>query len=285
MEIIDFHTHWFKRELVNPTLIEFLQVNNPAFLQRIDDFSSNPLVAVNYFKSQGVKYAVVLPEYAPATSALVPTEAVVEYCQGEDMLIPFASVNPNTDPEPATKLEHYVKECGVKGLKLLPSYQFFYPNEARLYPIYAKAQELNIPVIFHVGSSRFKGTRMKYCDPIYLDDIAVDFPDLKIIMAHSGRGFWYEECFFLSRFHKNIYMDITGLPPKNLLRYFPELDRNGEKIIFGSDWPAMPKGIKENAEIIKSLPLSSKTIEGILYRNAQRILFNGGASSEINLSQ
>jgi len=119
---------------------------------------------------------------------------------------------------------------------------FFYPNEARLYPIYAKAQELKIPVILHIGPSAFKGTRMKHCDPIYLDDVAVDFPNLKIIMAHSGRGFSYDKCFFLSRFHRNIYMDITGLPAKNLPSCFPEL------------------------------PLSS-TIEGILYRNAERVLF------------
>ncbi len=274
MELIDFHTHWFRRELVNPTLVEFLEDNNPSFMQRIDDFASGPRASVDYFKSQGVNYAVVLPEYAPATSAFVSTEDVVKHCQGEDMLIPFASLNPNTDPEPAVRLEHYVKDYGVKGLKLLPSYQFFYPNEARLYPVYAVAQRLNIPVVFHIGSSKFKGTRMKYCDPIYLDDIAVDFPDLKVVMAHSGRGFWYDRCFFLSRFHKNFYMDITGLPPKNLLRYFPELDSNGEKVVFGSDWPAMPTGIRENVEVIKSLPISSKTIEGILYRNAEKILFD-----------
>ncbi len=68
-------------------------------------------------------------------------------------------------------------------------------------------------------------------------------------------------------------MEISGLPPDNLLNYFPELDRNSEKVIFGSDWPAMPRSISENIEAIKSLPLSDKTIEGILYKNAERILF------------
>jgi predicted TIM-barrel fold metal-dependent hydrolase len=142
-----------------------------------------------------------------------------------------------------------------------------------MYPVYAKAQELAIPIIFHIGSSIFKGTRMKYCAPIYLDDVAVDFPELKIVMAHSGRGFWYDECFFLSRLHKNIYMDITGLPPRNLLNYFPELDKNRGKVIFGSDWPAMPVDIGENIEIIKSLPLSDKSIEAIFWSTAHNILF------------
>jgi len=272
MEVIDFHTHLVTAEDLNSTLIEFYKTTNPEMLTRIDNFK-DPRVTVEFLKKQGVKYAVVLAEYAPATTYCVSTERVIEYCRGQDMLIPFANINPNIHRELAKKLEEYVTELGVKGLKLLPSYQFFYLNEARIYPIYAKAEELKIPVLIHIGSSTFKGTRMKYCDPIQLDDIAVDFPNLKIIMAHSGRGFWYDACFFLSRFHKNVYMEISGLPPKNLINYFPELDKNGEKVVFGSDWPAIPSSIRENVEVIKSLPLSTKTIEGILYKNAERILF------------
>lgn len=273
MQVIDFHTHFVRQEMLHPTWLNLLEKLNPEFYAKIEDFSNNPELFTTYLSSQGVRYAVVLPEYAPATSGFVPTEEVVEYCRAHDMLIPFTSLNPNTHADLAGKLQFHVRDCGVKGLKLHPSYQFFYPNEARLYPLYAKAQELGIPVIFHIGSSIFKGTRLKYCAPLYLDDIAVDFPDLTIIMAHSGRGFWYDQCFFLSRLHKNVYMDITGLPPQNLLSYFPELEKNAEKVIFGSDWPTMPTGIRQNIEAIKSLPLSDRTIEAILYGNAHKILF------------
>jgi len=275
MDVIDFHTHFVRKEMLNPTWRHFLESINPEFYAKIDDFSNHPELFIDYLKTQGVRYAVVLPEWAPATSGSVPTEEVIEYCRGQEMLFPFTSLNPNAHPDPAAKLQFYVKECGVKGLKLHPSYQFFYPNEARLYPLYGKAQELGIPVIFHIGTSIFKGTKLKYCNPIYLDDVAVDFPDLKIVMAHSGRGFWYNECFSLSRLHKNLYMDITGLPPQNLLSYFPELEKNSEKVIFGSDWPAMPTGIRKNIEAIKSLPLRDRTIEAILYKNAYKILFEG----------
>ncbi len=273
MDVIDFHTHYVRKELLNPTWLNYLESINPEFFSRIDDYSSNPELFSAYLKSQGVRYAVVLPECAPATSGYVPTEEVIEFCRNQEMLIPFTSLNPNVHYDINERLEEYVKVGGVKGIKLHPSYQFFYPNEARLYPLYQKAQELGLPIIFHIGSSIFKGTRLKYCDPIYLDDVAVDFPNLKIIMAHSGRGFWYGECFSLSRIHKNVYMDITGLPPQNLLNYFPELEKNAEKIIFGSDWPTMPTSIKKNIEAIKSLPLKEKTIESILFRNATRILF------------
>ena len=273
MEIIDFHTHFVRKELLNPTWLSFLESVNPEFFAKMDDFSKNPDPFITYLKTQGVRYAVVLPECAPATSGFVPTEEVIQYCRGQEMLIPFTSKNPNVHSDLALKLQFYVENCGIKGLKLHPSYQFFYPNESRLYPLYATAQELGIPIIFHIGSSIFKGTRLKYCDPIYLDDLAVDFPDLKIIMAHSGRGFWYDECFSLSRLHQNVYMDITGLPPQNLLSYFPDLEKNSEKVLFGSDWPTMPTGIGKNIEAIKSLPLSERAIEAILCKTARKILF------------
>ncbi len=272
MEIIDFHTHLVYLERFYPVVRELFQAINPEMLARLDELR-DPQAAVDYLKNEGIRYAVVLPECAPAITGYLSSEDVIDYCRNQDMLIPFASLNPNTDPEPAKKLETYVREQGVKGVKLLPSFNYFYINEARLYPIYAKAEELNIPVMFHIGSSIFKGTRLKCCDPIQLDDVAVDFPDLKIIMAHSGRGFWYHKCFFLSCFHKNIYMDITGLPPGELLNHFPELDKNGDKVIYGTDWPSMRGNYRKNLEEIKSLPLSDKTMEGLLYKNAERVLF------------
>jgi predicted TIM-barrel fold metal-dependent hydrolase len=273
MEVIDFHIHYIRKEFLNPTWLNFLEEINPEFYAKIDDLSKNPELLTAYLKNQGVSYAVLLPECAPATSGFVPAEEVIHYCRGQEMLFPFTSLNPNVHFDLAAKLELQVKDGGVKGLKLHPSYQFYYPNEARLYPLYAKAQKLGIPVIFHIGSSIFKGTRLKYCHPIYLDDVAIDFPDLKIVMAHSGRGFWYSECFSLARLHKNIYMDVTGLPPQNLLNYFPELEKMSEKIIFGSDWPTMPGSIRKNIETIKSLPLKDRTIEAILCGNAHKILF------------
>jgi predicted TIM-barrel fold metal-dependent hydrolase len=273
MRIIDFHTHYVRKEMLNSTWSDYLAEINPVFFEKIDDYANHPQLYADYLESQGVEYAIVLSESAPATSGNVTAESMLAYCRGQSMLIPFVSLNPFVDPDLALRLETAVKEGGARGLKLHPSYQFFYPNDRRLYSLYAKAQELEVPVIFHIGTSIFKGTRLKYCDPIYLDDVAVDFPGLKIIMAHSGRGFWYDACFSLARLHENVYMDITGLPPKNLLRYFPELEKLAHKVVFGSDWPTMPTGIRENAEAIKSLPLRDGTIQSILYANAQRILF------------
>lgn len=276
MRVIDFHIHYIRRERLNTTWLKYLEEINPAYYADIERFAEDPSALTGYLDAQGVESAVILPECAPATSGHVPTEDVINYCREQKRLFAFASINPNLHADPASKLEAYVKEGGVRGLKLHPSYQFFYPNEARLYPLYEKAQEFRIPVIFHVGSSIFKGTRLKYCDPIHLDDVAVDFPDLTILMAHSGRGFWYDACFFLSRLHENVYMDITGLPPKRLLDYFPELEKNADNVIFGSDWPTMPADIGKNIAAIRSLPLGEAALEAILYKNASKVLMQAG---------
>jgi hypothetical protein len=271
--VIDFHTHLLPPDMLNQTIVDFLRETNPQYYSEMRAYSDDPARFAAYLRSQGIDHAVVLPEFAPAVSCSIPTREAIEFCRDEPMLLPFVSVNPNTDPDPAGELEYYVREEGARGLKLLPSYQFFYPNEPRLYPLYTKAQELAIPVVFHVGSSVFRGTRLKYCDPIHLDDVAVDFPGMPIVMAHSGRGFWYQQCFSLSRLHPRVYMDITGLPPQKLLDYFPELDRNGDKVIFGSDWPPLPVDVSRNIEAIRALPLSADTVEKILYRNARALLF------------
>ena len=97
------------------------------------------------------------------------------------------------------------------------------------------------------------------------------YNELKIIMAHSGRGLWYTEAFFLAGLHENIYMEISGLPPKNLLSYFPNFEENADKIVFGSDWPGI-RSIRNNIEDIKVLPLSNQTIEKILGLNAMTLL-------------
>ena len=90
-------------------------------------------------------------------------------------------------------------------------------------------------------------------------------------MAHSGRGFWYDRAFFLSRLHANVYMELSGLPPAKLLTYFPELARNTDKVIFGSDWPAEPF-IRSNMDAIAGLSLPVEGVADILGGNAAKIL-------------
>jgi len=271
MPIIDFHLHAAQPEHYHPWVVEWMQTFvDEDFLKHIRDLLT-PEGVQQVLRESGVDYAVVLAEISPITTGVTTNEYVAEFCQGVDCLIPFANINPFMVARPAQELERCVHELGFRGLKLLPTYQLFYPNDNNLYPVYAKAEELGIPVMFHTGSSLFRGSRLKYGDPLYLDDVAVDFPNLVIVQAHSGRGFWYDRAAFLARLHSNVYMEVAGLPPHKLLDYFPELERLADKVIFGSDWPGVPS-IGANIEAIRALPLSEETKVKILGENAARIL-------------
>lgn len=270
--IIDFHTHPYRTEDLAPATVAFIRRISPAVREHGDRLA-DPLYAAERLAEQGVERAVMLAEHCPRTSGNVRTETVIELCRRSNgFFVPFASVDPLTDADPAGLLRHYLDLGPVRGLKLYPSYQFFYPNDARIYPIYELCQERAIPVLLHIGSSVIPGTRLKYCDPIHLDDLAVDFPDLVVVMAHGGRGYWYDACAFLAAHHRNFYIDLTGLVPQRLLHHFPTLEKISSKVVFGSDWPAMPRSVAANVAAIRELGLAASALDDILYRNAARLL-------------
>lgn len=269
--IIDFHVHTAHYQTTTEALLDLMRSAWGERMEWVVQKYSSPEAFVDLMDHAGIDYAVILAELAPITTGIADNEYVADFCAKSERLIPFASINPYTCTRPAEELERLVRDFGFCGLKLYPTYQYYYPNEPMMYPLYAKAQELGLPISLHIGSSIFTGARLKYGDPLYLDDVAVDFPDLVLLQCHSGRPFWYEKSFALARLHKNIYMEISGLPPKKLLHYFPELERIAHKVIYGSDWPGIPT-IKENIQTIRDLPLEEESKRKILGENAARLL-------------
>ncbi|MBI5966468.1 MAG: amidohydrolase [Deltaproteobacteria bacterium] len=274
MPVVDFHVHIGNSEEMKPWVVSYFEnYGKESGAEEVADKNGriDPCALVDLLKRNGVDYAVILAELSPITTGMVSNEQVAEFCKGRKELIPFANLNPYLSARLAEELERCVQGLAMKGVKLYPTYQQFYPNDRILYPLYAKAQELKIPVMVHTGSSLFRGSRMKYGDPVLLDDVAVDFPELTLIQVHSGRGFWYSSAFFLAQLHNHVYMEIAGLPPQNLLKYFPELEKNADKILFGSDWPGVP-GIGNNIAAIRALPIRGETKRKILGENAAKIL-------------
>ncbi|MGA7877029.1 MAG: amidohydrolase family protein [Desulfoferrobacter sp.] len=269
--IVDFHVHTAYYKTMTDSLLDLMRDAWGDRMNWLISTYSSPEAFLDLMDEAGIDYAVILAELAPITTGIADNEYVAEFCSKSQRLIPFASINPYTCTSPANELERLVHDFGFRGLKLYPTYQYYYPNEPMIYPLYARAQELGIPISLHIGSSIFKGARLKYGDPIFLDDVAVDFPGLVLLQCHSGRPFWYQKSFSLARLHKNIYMEISGLPPKKLLDYFPELERIAHKVIYGSDWPGIPT-IKENIEAIRRLRLSDDSKRKILGENAARLL-------------
>jgi predicted TIM-barrel fold metal-dependent hydrolase len=263
--IIDFHIHVTQPEQSHPWIIDFVAGQFEGDITSAMKGVLTPEGIRSFLQESGIEYAVALAEVSPITTGVCDNEYTIDLVHKANevpdpptgpkgRLIPFASPNPYIDTDLSESLERWVKEDGFAGIKLYPTYQHHYVNEIRLYPLYAKAQELGIPVLIHTGSSVFKGARIKYGDPLHLDDVAIDFPDLVLLMAHSGRPLWYDHAFWMARQHENVYLEVSGLPAKNLLKYFPRLETLAHKFVYGSDWPGNPY-IGRNIEAINNLPI------------------------------
>jgi predicted TIM-barrel fold metal-dependent hydrolase len=280
--IIDFHVHVSRPEHEHSWAMEFIQSQYEGDIYEFAERVLTPDGIRNYLQENGIDYAVALAEVCPITTGTCSNEYTIDFVQRANALpdpengpkgrlIPFASPNPFIDNDLAERVDELVQDSGFRGIKLYPVYQHHFLNDTRMYPLYAKAQELGIPVLVHTGSSMFKGARIKYGDPLHLDDVAIDFPDLKLLLAHGGRPFWYEQAFWMARRHANVYLEISGLPPKNLLEYFPKLQSLADKVVYGSDWPGYPY-IRSNIDAIYDLPISDQSKAKILGGNAAELL-------------
>jgi hypothetical protein len=249
----------------------------PSVLNRV---TTDPKFFVAMLDKANVEKALLISIVSPDIEGM-PFEYndfLSEYAKDfPDRLIPIGSIHPRLTSDARKDFEHVIDELEMRGIKIHPSHQLVYPNEYRqgngaLGTIYAMAQDRKLPVIIHTGTSVFPKARNIYADPIYVDDVAVDYPDLNIVLAHGGRPLWTQTALFLIRRHKNVYMDISGIPPEILLHYFPKLEEISEKVMFGSDWagPFVP-GIKENIASFLKLPISSKAKTSILRRTALKL--------------
>jgi len=195
-----------------------------------------------------------------------------------DRFLGFASVDPHKGKAAVNEMERSVKELGLRGLKLHPISQAFFPNDTRFYPLWEKCAELGVPVLFHSGQTAVGagipgggGLKIKYAQPIHMDDVAADFPELNIIMAHPGVP-WQEEQLSIALHKPNVYIDLSGWSPKYfrpiLVQYANSLLQN--KVLFGSDFPALTPqrwlGDFENLE------LKPEVRQKILLDNAAKLL-------------
>jgi predicted TIM-barrel fold metal-dependent hydrolase len=176
----------------------------------------------------------------------IGNEEIAEACAAHpDVLIPFASVDPWKGRTGAREIRRLVEEYGVRGFKFHPSLQGFAPNDAMAYPQYEVIEELGVPALFHSGQTGIGaglpgggGIRLKYSNPMLVDDVAVDFPDLRIILAHPSFP-WQDEALAVATHKPGVYIDLSGWSPKyfppQLVRYANSLLQN--KVLFGSDYP------------------------------------------------
>ena len=276
--ITDCHIHIAPLEMFRPDALELIRRNRPNFDQ-IVEFCRYPKSFLKHLDAAGVDRAVLINYVAPDIIGFTAgvNQYIADYTQENPRrLISCGGLHPRHTTNILADIDQILR-LQIRMIKIHPPHQLLFPNDYQngvkeLEMIYRAAEANGIPVMFHTGTSIFHGARNRFGDPIYVDDVAVDFPKMKILLAHGGRPLWMHTCFFLLRRHPNVFLDISGIPPKTLLKYFPRLEEIAHKTLFGTDWPGpgVPD-IKQNVEEVRALPLAAEVKERIF----------GGTAAEI----
>lgn len=279
--VIDAHVHIMPWDQIQPAAKARLSTDrkDSALIEAV---CSDPARLIAYMDELGVEKLVMINYISPKVVGF--TEAVNDYSSrmaeaNRERLIPFGGIDPRRVPDVADEMERLLDQLGIRGIKIHPPHQLFRVNDylhdeslRGLATVYEKCIEYDVPVMVHTGTSIFPAARNKYGDPLDIDDLIVDFPKLKIIIAHGGRPLWMDTTLFLLRRSRNVYFDISSNPPKNLLKYFPWIERVADRVMFGSDWPGpgVPN-IGKNIEDFYSLPLPEDVKKQILYTTANEL--------------
>ncbi len=204
-----------------------------------------------HFAAEGADHVLLFTEHSPKVTGIQPIEDVLPLVgQNPRRFHPVANINPHLHYPVAAELARQVG-LGAVAVKIHPVHGGFEARDRMLYPAYAWAQERRLPVIVHCGTSTFAGSVNAYADPILLDEVFRDFPDLTVVLAHGGRGWWYEQAAFVALMRPNVWLEVSGLPPQRLAGYYgSSLRRLADKMIFGTDWPGVP-GVAANARTLE----------------------------------
>lgn len=271
---IDAHVHIQPWKMVKAHAIKLLQTKRPDMAELMYD----PKKLLGFLDEEGVEKIWTINYVSPDIMGF--TEEVNDFaadmareCAGR--IVPFGSLNFKKLGDPARSMKKLIK-LGIRGIKLHPPHQLTQPNayrsgDKKLAKVYRIMEQEGMPLMVHTGTSIFPGARNVYADPMPVDDVAIDFPKLKIILAHGGRPIWMSTAIFLVRRHPNVFMDISSIPPQGVLSYFPKLEQLADKVLFGSDFPApMVPGIRANAEAFLNLALSEAAKRAMVYDNAKK---------------
>jgi predicted TIM-barrel fold metal-dependent hydrolase len=275
---IDVHTHAWKSALqLGDNLTESQQAMGNYF-RYAPQHQTVPEMAEMYRKLK-MAFVVFTVDGEKGASRKITNEEIAELAhKNADVAIPFASINPHRGEAGVREARRLIKDFGVKGFKFHPSVQDFMPNDRMAYPLYEAIAEARLPALFHTGQTGVGagtpgggGIRLKYSNPMLLDDVAADFPDMPIILAHPSFP-WQEEALSVATHKPQVYIDLSGWSPK----YFPPIlvqyanTLLKDKILFGSDYPVMSPE-RWLADFDK-LPIKPEVRPLILKENAARLL-------------
>jgi predicted TIM-barrel fold metal-dependent hydrolase len=269
--LIDAHVHPARMDTVSPAWRAWAeQFGQPGWQSVLGrDGQVIPVALDELMEAEGVDHALLLCEYSPKTTGIQPVEDLLPIVSHNPRRFAFlANVNPHLHYPVADELARQLG-LGAVGLKVHPVHGGFSPADPMLYPAYQLCSQEGLPVVVHCGTSSFPGSDNAMASPDLLLPVLRDFPGLTLVLAHGGRGWWYQAAASLAMLHENVWIELSGLPPHRLADYYArfELERLARKFIFGTDWPGVP-GIARNARALASLPLSDEVLAAVLGSNA-----------------
>ncbi|MBP2326329.1 putative TIM-barrel fold metal-dependent hydrolase [Kibdelosporangium banguiense] len=277
---IDVHTHAEVSKDGHPSLSPSLMGASAEYFKAHNHRQPTIPEMADYYRSRNMAAVVFTVDAEHATGhPRIPNEEIAEACaEHSDVLIPFASIDPWKHRAGALEARKLVENYGVRGFKFHPSIQGFAPNDQMAYPLYEVIEELAVPALFHTGQTGIGagvpgggGIRLKYSNPMLIDDVAVDFPDMRIILAHPSFP-WQDEALAVATHKPYVYIDLSGWSPKyfppQLVRYANSLLQ--DKVLFGSDYPVITPD-RWLADFAK-LEIKPEVRPKILKDNAVRLL-------------
>ncbi|HYX67149.1 MAG TPA: amidohydrolase family protein, partial [Burkholderiales bacterium] len=222
---IDVHTHAWKSALRVEDAPTESQAAMGRYFRYQPQHQTVPEMAEMYRKLN-MAFVVFTVDGERGASRRITNEEIAELAhQHSDVAIPFASIDPHRGADGVRLARKLIKDFGVRGFKFHPSVQEFFPNDRMAYPLYEVIAEAKLPALFHTGQTGVGagtpgggGVRLKYSHPMLLDDVAVDFPDMPIILAHPSFP-WQEEALSVATHKPQVYIDLSGWSP----RYFPPI--------------------------------------------------------------
>jgi predicted TIM-barrel fold metal-dependent hydrolase len=271
--LIDVHLHPARLDglkLPWPTWVQ--DFDSPALRDLYDGDAVRPAAFAELLAAEGVDIAVVLSEYSPKVTGTQAVEDMASLAAYAPARVKFAAnINPHLHHPVDEELVRQL-DLGAVALKVHPVHGGFAVNERAHYPAYTICQERGLPVIVHCGTSTFPGALNQYGDPILLDDVLRDFRALDVVLAHGGRGWWYDAAAFLALTNPHVWIELSGLPPSRLQIYYQRHNwaRLTQKMIFGTDWPGIP-GIARNARAVAELCPDDETARLVLADNAAQV--------------
>ncbi|WP_020669873.1 amidohydrolase family protein [Amycolatopsis nigrescens] len=273
--LIDAHVHAPRLRTLKPAWLEWAErFSGPADWQSAYDADGDPVPAKlsGLMAAEGVDRALLFCEYSPRATGIQPIEdnlPMVRHDPERFRLV--ANINPALHHPVAAELERQLA-LGAVALKIHPVHGAFSPADKELYAAYRLCAERGLPVILHSGTSSFPGSRTSFGDPQLLSDVIEDFPEVQFVLAHGGRGWWYDVAAFMALARENVWLDLAGLPPSKLPGYYARFDfaKLARKFVFGTDWPGLP-GHRRNVRALAELGLPDDVLRDVLSGNALRL--------------